>query len=113
MGAERAALYILVRVTGLLLAILVLGHFTLTHIVHDVADTNAAFVTRRWSSVLWIAWDWLMLAAAITHGAAGLWIAIDDYSSATTARRRRHHVLLGISTVALAVGTLTIVVAEI
>jgi succinate dehydrogenase hydrophobic anchor subunit len=107
------ATFVLVRLTGLLLAVLVLGHFALTHIVNDVGDTNAAFVARRWGSVLWVTWDCLMLAAAITHGAAGLWIAIDDYTSLLTARRRRRRVLLGISALALALGTLTIVAAEV
>jgi succinate dehydrogenase hydrophobic anchor subunit len=110
-GGRRAAHFVLMRSTGLLLAILVLGHFTLTHIVHDVADTNAAYVTRRWGSALWIAWDWSMLAAAVVHGAAGLWIAIDDYSPLPAARRRRHRLLLVISMVALTLGTVTIVAA--
>jgi hypothetical protein len=53
----RLASFVLVRVTGLLLTVLVLGHFALTHIVHDVADTNAAFIARRWGSALWLIWS--------------------------------------------------------
>jgi succinate dehydrogenase hydrophobic anchor subunit len=108
----RTASFILVRVTGLALTVLVLGHFTLTHIVHDVADTNSAFVAKRWGSALWVIWDWLMLAAALAHGAAGVWIAIDDYTPAAAQRARRRSILLGLSALALALGTLTIVAAE-
>jgi succinate dehydrogenase hydrophobic anchor subunit len=94
-----------------MLTVLVLGHFTLTHIVHDVADTDAAFVARRWGSVLWVVWDWLMLATAIAHGATGVGIAIDDYSPELASRRRRRRVLLGLSALALVGGTATIVAA--
>jgi succinate dehydrogenase / fumarate reductase membrane anchor subunit len=107
----RVASFVLVRLTGLMLTVLVLGHFTLTHIVHDVADTDAAFVARRWGSALWVIWDWLMLATAIAHGATGVAIAIDDYSPDPASRRRRRRVLLGLSAIALAGGTLTIVAA--
>lgn len=108
----RAASFVLVRVTGLALTVLVLGHFALTHIVHDVADTNSAFVARRWSSALWVAWDGLMLASAIAHGAAGVWIAIDDYTPDPVKRGRRRAVLLSLSGLALALGTIAIAAAE-
>jgi succinate dehydrogenase hydrophobic anchor subunit len=99
------ATFILVRVTGLVLAVLVLGHFALTHVVNDVAETDAAFVARRWSSVLWLTWDWLMLVAAIVHGAAGVSVAIDDYATDEARRGRYRRILVGLSAAALAIGT--------
>lgn len=109
---SRVVLFVLLRLTGLMLAVLVLGHFTFTHILNDVTDTDSAFIARRWNSVLWIVWDWLMLAAAIAHGAAGLWIAIDDYSSDPASRLRRHRALLAVSLVAVSIGTATIISAR-
>lgn len=106
---RRAAKFVLVRGTGLALTVLVLGHFALTHIVNDVAETDAAFVARRWGSALWVTWDWLMLAAAILHGAAGVSVAIDDYATDAARRTRWRRTLIGLSAVALAVGTITIV----
>jgi succinate dehydrogenase / fumarate reductase membrane anchor subunit len=103
--------FVLVRLTGLMLTVLVLGHFGLTHIVNDVAETDSAFVARRWGSALWVTWDWLMLATAIVHGAVGVWVAIDDYTPDLAGRRRRQRVLLGLSAVALSLGTITIVTA--
>ena len=91
--------------------VLVLGHFALTHVVNDVAETDAAFVARRWGSALWLTWDWLMLAAAIAHGAAGVSVAIDDYAVDRSSRARYRRILFGLSAIALSIGTVTIVAA--
>jgi succinate dehydrogenase hydrophobic anchor subunit len=107
----RLLAYVTVRATGLMLAVLVLGHFALTHITTDVADADAAFIARRWASALWVAWDWLMLASALVHGAAGVWIAIEDYTTETSRRGRRQVALVAISAVLLMLGTVALVVA--
>jgi len=105
------ATYLTVRVTGLILAVLVLGHFALTHFIVDVAEADADFIERRWGSALWLAWDGTMLTAAMVHGAAGVWIALEDYT-VDRARRRRAIVALGAVTAALlALGWLTLAVA--
>ncbi len=78
--------YVLLRVTGLALSVLVLGHFAVTHLVTDVARDDSAFVARRLSSAIWITWDATMLAAALLHGSIGVRLAIADYASG---RRRR------------------------
>jgi succinate dehydrogenase hydrophobic anchor subunit len=108
---SRLAVYLTIRLTGLLLAVLVLGHFALTHIATDVADADAGFIARRWSAALWVAWDWLMLAAALVHGAAGMWIAIEDYTPEGRSRRGRQAALTGVCAVLLALGTLTLAIA--
>ena len=110
-GRARLVVYLTIRLTGLLLAVLVLGHFALTHLVTDVADADAGFVARRWGAALWIAWDWLMLAAALIHGAAGVWIAVEDYTPDRRRRLRRQAALVGTSAVLLALGTLTLAIA--
>lgn len=80
-GRPRGLLtWLVVRVTGLLLAVLVIGHFAVTHIVTDVADTGSAFVAERWRSAVVLGWDWLMLAAAVLHGAAGLRLIVVEYA---------------------------------
>jgi succinate dehydrogenase / fumarate reductase membrane anchor subunit len=83
---RRLVDYVLLRATGVVLSVLVLGHFAVTHVVNDVANDDSAFVARRLSSALWIAWDSTMLAAALAHGAVGVRFALADYSSG---RRRR------------------------
>jgi succinate dehydrogenase hydrophobic anchor subunit len=111
-GRARGLLvYVVVRLTGLALAVLVLGHFALTHVITDVAETDSGFVARRWASVLWIAWDWAMLGAAVAHGAAGLWIVIGDYTPDGVGRRRRRRVLVIGSATLWALGSVLIAAA--
>ena len=83
---RRALPYLLVRLTGILLAVLVCGHFIIMHFANDVAATNASFIAKRWSQGLWVTWDCLMLAAGFLHGAIGIHTALSDYTSG----RRRH-----------------------
>ena len=110
-GGGRLFYYLMVRVTGLLLTVLVLGHFVVTHITTDVAETGSSFIARRWDSVLWILWDWAMLTAAMLHGAAGVWISIEDYTPDRRKRRRRQRLLVAISTLLFVLGLVVIAAA--
>jgi succinate dehydrogenase hydrophobic anchor subunit len=107
----RLMAYLFIRVTGVLLAVLVLGHFTVTHITTDVARTGPAFVGRRWHSALWVTWDWLMLAAALAHAACGLWVVVDDYVAGPAARRRAHALLVAVTCVLMIVGSVVVAAA--
>jgi succinate dehydrogenase hydrophobic anchor subunit len=99
--------WLTIRVTGVLLAVLVLLHFAVTHLFTDVAETGSAFVAERWESGIVAATDWVMLVAAVLHGAAGVWMVLDDYASpAELAWARRALVALAVGMVA--VGTLTL-----
>lgn len=109
----RLAAYLLIRLTGVLLAVLVLGHFTVTHITTDVADTGSTFVARRWHSALWLTWDWLMLAAALAHAACGLWVVVDDYVPGAVARRRTHASLVLVVCALMAIGSIVIATAAL
>lgn len=106
----RLLTFVVIRTTAVLLGVLVLGHFAVTHLVTDVAETDSSFVLRRWSSALWLAWDWTMLATALVHAGAGLWLLVDELTRAGSVRRTLRIalgvtvvVLLGVGTVALAV----------
>jgi succinate dehydrogenase hydrophobic anchor subunit len=108
---SRAAAYLMVRVTGVLLAVLVLGHFALTHVINDVADTNSAFIDRRWGSAVWLLWDWTMLGAAFAHGGAGVWVVIDDHTPDPATRRRRRSVLVAACGVLWVIGSVLVAAA--
>jgi succinate dehydrogenase / fumarate reductase membrane anchor subunit len=84
----RRAPYITIRVTGVLLAVLALGHFAVTHVVNDVSTTGSSFIARRWGSALWVVWDGLLLAAALLHASAGLLAVVRDYRTRPVAQRR-------------------------
>lgn len=107
----RLVSFVVMRTTAVLLAVLVLGHFAVTHVVNDVAATGAGFALRRWSSALWLAWDSTMLAAALAHAGCGIWLLIDE-RSATPKRRRTLQLGLALTiAVVFAVGLTAIAVA--
>jgi succinate dehydrogenase / fumarate reductase membrane anchor subunit len=85
-GVRPSLAWLTIRITAVLLAILVLAHFAVTHLLTDVAETDSAFVAARWQSGVVAATDWLMLVAAVLHGGAGTWAIVDDY---VTSRGRR------------------------
>jgi succinate dehydrogenase / fumarate reductase, membrane anchor subunit len=97
------------RVSGLVLIFLALTHFAMTHIINDVVETDAAFVTRRWDNPLWRTFDWVLLALALVHGLNGLRWSIDDYIRSRPARAAVKAVLYTVSGVLFTYGTFTIV----
>ena len=106
--ATQRARYLTIRVTGVMLAVLALGHYGLTHIITDVAETDASFVARRWSSVLWVTWDGLLLGTALLHAAAGLMAVLRDYRTEKSSRRTWTIGMLGLTVVLLIIGSATI-----
>ncbi len=97
------------RLSGLALVFLALVHFSVTHIVNDVVDTDYDFVADRWGNPLWRIFDWLLLALALAHGLNGLRWIVDDYVRRPGLRRAVLVVLFGASAVLFVGGTFTIV----
>jgi succinate dehydrogenase / fumarate reductase membrane anchor subunit len=97
------------RVSGLVLVFLALGHFTITHIINDVVDTDAAFVASRWANPLWRIYDWSLLTLALFHGLNGLRVIMDDYIGNAARRAATKAVLYTVSIGLFFYGTLTIV----
>ena len=70
------------RVSGVLLLFLALGHLVIMHLINNVGNINYEFVAGRWSGELglfWRGYDWLMLTLAMLHGVNGLRTIFDDY----------------------------------
>lgn len=101
--------WVFMRVSGLALIVLVLGHVLVTAILGTgVQQVNFAFVAGRWSSLYWRAWDLLMLWLAEIHGCIGLRTVINDYAR-RAGTRLSLKVLLYVSAVfVLALGTYVI-----
>jgi succinate dehydrogenase / fumarate reductase membrane anchor subunit len=73
--------WIFMRVSGVVLVFLVLGHLFIMNILDGgVQRINFAFVAGRWSSPFWQVWDLLQLWLAMLHGANGLRVIINDYA---------------------------------
>jgi succinate dehydrogenase hydrophobic anchor subunit len=106
-ASGRLAAYALMRVTGVALSVLAVGHFAVTHLVTDVAGDNSAFVARRLSSALWTAWDAALLAAALAHGTVGARLALAEVASRRTARTLERGVT-ALAAVLFVVGTIAI-----
>ncbi|MFC0439179.1 succinate dehydrogenase hydrophobic membrane anchor subunit [Kutzneria buriramensis] len=73
--------WLFMRMSGLLLIVLVLGHLFIMNILDGgVHRINFAFVAGRWSSPFWQFWDLSMLWLAELHGGNGLRTVINDYA---------------------------------
>ena len=73
--------WIFMRVSGLVLIFLVLGHLLIMNVLDGgVQRINFGFVAGRWSSPFWQIWDLLQLWLAMLHGSNGMRTVINDYA---------------------------------
>lgn len=71
--------WLFMRVSGVLIALLVLGHISIMHIFHHVEDVNYEFVAARLANPFWRIYDLALLGLALAHGLTGVRIVLDDY----------------------------------
>ncbi len=73
--------WVFMRLSGILLVVLVLGHLFVNLMVGDgINALDFAFVAGKWSSPLWQMWDLAMLWLAMIHGTNGVRTIINDYA---------------------------------
>ena len=104
-GRERFWWYFM-RLSGLALVILALGHMFIMHVLVELSgqEVNFAFVQSRWGTPFWRIYDLLLLVLAFVHGANGARIVIGDYVVNRTARSLLIGALLVISAIWLVLG---------
>lgn len=110
-GRSNFELYswLFMRVSGLVLIFLVLGHLFIMNILDGgVQRINFAFVAGRWSSPFWQVWDLLMLWLAQLHGGNGLRVIINDYAERDGTRMWLKAALYASMVLILVTGTLVI-----
>ena len=82
-GGFELAAWFFMRISGLILVFLALGHLTITHILNNVESINYYFVSSRWADpktgVIWRLWDLMMINLAVIHGFNGLRQILDEY----------------------------------
>lgn len=101
--------WLFMRVSGLVLVFLVLGHLLIMNILDGgVQRINFSFVAGRWSSPFWQAWDLLQLWLAMLHGANGLRTVINDYAEKPGTRFRLQALLVIATVFIITLGTLVI-----
>jgi succinate dehydrogenase / fumarate reductase membrane anchor subunit len=104
-GRERFWWYFM-RLSGLALVLLALGHMFIMHVLVVMTGTEIdfAFVQSRWGTPFWRIYDLLLLVLAFVHGARGARIVIGDYVTHRTARGLLVGLLLAVSVVWLLLG---------
>ncbi|TMB53484.1 MAG: succinate dehydrogenase [Chloroflexi bacterium] len=79
-GFERFMWYFM-RISGLALVILALGHMLIMHVLVQLTGqpVDFGFVTSRWGNPFWRVYDFLLLVLALIHGVNGTRIVIGDF----------------------------------
>ena len=108
-GRERFWWYFM-RLSGLALVVLALGHMFIMHVLVELAggEIDFAFVQSRWGTPFWRIYDLLLLVLAFVHGANGARVVVSDYISHRTARSLVIGILLALSGIWLVLGILVI-----
>lgn len=75
---ERYA-YLFMRLTGVALLILAVGHMMIQHVLNTTANLTIQFVAQQWQSWGWKAYDMLLLVFALSHGINGLRQILEEY----------------------------------
>jgi succinate dehydrogenase / fumarate reductase membrane anchor subunit len=87
LGGLELWMWLFMRISGLLLLVLAVGHVLIMHVVDEgVGRVNFGFVATRWASPFWRTWDWAMLVLALVHGINGLRVIVLDYVRPAGAR---------------------------
>ena len=81
--------WVFMRVSGVALVGLALGHLWLMHVIHTVDNIDYAFVANRFGTAFsfWRWYDMALLVLAMLHGLGGARLLIDDYVHARRWRR--------------------------
>lgn len=83
--------WLFMRLSGLALLGLALGHLVIMHLINNVDAIDYNFVAGRYAGWFWRGYDLAMLLLAMLHGLNGARILLDDY---VPARWRRGAVTL-------------------
>ena len=106
-GGEELWSWFFMRLSGLLLIFLVLGHFAIMHLIHPIENLNYDFVAGRYRLLIWRLYDLAMLLLALVHGLNGVRILIDDYLKGLW-KTRAHRALQVIGILFILLGTVVI-----
>ena len=77
-GLELYA-WMFMRVSGVALLFLALGHLLIMHIINNVDNIDFRFVARRYATPFWRTYDLVMLWLALIHGLNGIRMLVGDY----------------------------------
>ena len=78
-GGLELQTWIFMRVSGVVLLVLALGHLVIMHLINSVYDIDYAFVAGRYAGWGWRIYDTALLVLAMLHGVNGVRVILDDY----------------------------------
>ncbi|HWG90127.1 MAG TPA: succinate dehydrogenase [Candidatus Thermoplasmatota archaeon] len=78
-GGYELGWWIFMRVSGVLLLFLALGHLYLMHVAVDIEQVTAEFALARMFNPFWRIYDLSMLFLALIHGVNGVRVILEDY----------------------------------
>jgi len=114
-GFELQAWYFM-RISGLLLVFLALGHLFITHIANNVETTNYNFVADRWgdpkTGVVWRLFDLTMINLAVLHGFNGIRQVLDEYVTRASSRVVAHTLIWTTTIFLIGIGSYAILMFE-
>jgi succinate dehydrogenase / fumarate reductase membrane anchor subunit len=114
-GFELRAWYFM-RISGLFLVVLALGHLFITHILNNVENINYYFVSTRWANpktgVIWRLWDLTMINLAVIHGFNGIRQVLDEYVTRPSRRVLTHTLIWTAATFLIGIGTYAILMFQ-
>ena len=73
------AWWVFMRLSGLVLVFLVLGHIYMNFVLIDVNTVNYNYVAQRLSNTTWKIYDLVILGLALLHGLNGSRYVMDDW----------------------------------
>ena len=106
-GLELYA-WLFMRISGVVLLFMALGHLAVMHIVNNIEVINYSFVARRYMTPFWRTYDLVMLWLALIHGVNGIRTLAEDYIAARGWRLASLASLYVLSFLLLALGSLVI-----
>ncbi len=99
--------WLFIRISGVLLIFLVLGHLAIMHLMHGgVYRINYDFVAQRLSSLFWRTYDFVLLTLATAHGTWGMRNVLLDYIHRPSTRLLALSLLYAITGIVMALGAL-------
>lgn len=82
-GGYELFMWYFMRLSGLALVFLAVGHLFIMHILNNVETINYAFVASRWTAPrtgwIWRLWDVSLISLAVIHGFNGLREVLYEY----------------------------------
>ena len=108
-GGYQLWSWFFMRISGLVLLFLALGHLIIMHLINNVDTITYDFVANRYRFLFWRIYDGSLLILALIHGLNGAKILIDDYVHGPITHRVATALLWLVGGVFLAMGVAVLI----